>query len=182
MKFLFDFFPILLFFGVYQFYGIYAATAAIMVATVVQISLFWLRFRRVEKMHLWMLGIVMVAGGATLFFQNPLFIKWKPTIAYWLFALILFGSHFIGDRSLIERMLGHVMQTSQRVWHSMNFSWGLFFLAMGVVNLYVAYNYPEDIWVKFKLISVFAPMVFAVGQMLVAYRFLEEKPSTEQKS
>lgn len=96
MKLLFDFFPIVLFFIVYKFFGIYTATAVAMVASLTQVAFYRLKFQHYEKMHLFSLAIIMVLGGATLFFQNPWFIKWKPTGIYWLSALVFYGSSYIG--------------------------------------------------------------------------------------
>ncbi len=173
MKFLFDFFPILLFFIAYKFFGIYTATATAIVATLVQVGIVWLRQRRVEKMHLFTLAIILVFGGATLYLQDPLFIKWKPTVAYWLFALVLLGSHFVGDRSLVERMLGHVMAAPRSVWLRLSLAWILFFVAMGLINLYVAFNYSEDTWVNFKLFGLMGlTFVFMLGQGLAMARYV----------
>lgn len=183
MKLLFDFFPILLFFVAYKLYGIYVATATAIVATVVQVGLFWLRHRRVEKMHLITLAIIVVFGGATLALHDPVFIKWKPTIAYWLFAVVFLGSQFLGGKSLIERMMGHAIQTTRAVWSRLNFAWVLFFVAMGFANLYVAYNYAEDTWVNFKLFGLMGlTLVFVLGQGVVLARYVQEHPDTGGKS
>jgi intracellular septation protein len=184
MKLLYDFFPILLFFVAYKLYGIYAATATAIVATFVQVGLFWLRHRRVEKMHVITLAIIVVFGGATLALKDPVFIKWKPTIAYWLFAVAFLGSQFIGGgKSLVERMMGHAIQTTRTVWTRLNLAWVLFFIAMGFVNLYVAYNYAEDTWVNFKLFGLMGlTLVFVLGQGVVLSRYIEEHPDAGSKS
>ncbi len=183
MKILYDFFPILLFFVAYKLYGIYAATATAIVATIAQVALFWLRHRRVEKMHLITLAIITVFGGATLLLHNPVFIKWKPTVAYWLFALTFLGSQFIGDKCIIERMMGHAIQTTRGVWMKLNLAWALFFIAMGFVNLYVAYNYAEATWVNFKLFGLMGlTLAFVLGQGFVLSRFIQEHPDHEEKS
>lgn len=176
MKFLYDFFPILLFFIAYKFYGIYVATATAIVATVAQVALFWLRHRRFEKMHLITLGIITVFGGATLILHDPVFIKWKPTIAYWLFAMAFLGSQFVGEKSLIERMMGHAIQTTHSVWTRLNLAWIVFFIAMGFVNLYVAYNYAEATWVNFKLFGLMGlTLVFVLGQGVVLARYIQDE-------
>lgn len=183
MKLLFDFFPILLFFVAYKLYGIYVATATAIVATFVLVALFWLRFRRVEKMHIITLAIIAIFGGATLALHDPVFIKWKPTIAYWLFATVFLGSQFLGGKSIIERMMGHAIQTTRTVWTRLNLAWVLFFVAMGFANLYVAYNYAEDTWVNFKLFGLMGlTLVFVLGQGVVLARYVQEHPDTEGKS
>ncbi|MFN2310153.1 MAG: septation protein A [Gammaproteobacteria bacterium] len=183
MKILYDFFPILLFFIVYKLYDIYVATAVAIVAAFVQVGAFWLRHRRVEKMHLASLAIIAVFGGATLILRDPLFIKWKPTIAYWLFAAVFLGSQFLGGKSLVERMMGHAIQTTRTIWLRLNLAWVAFFVVMGGVNLYVAYNYPEDTWVNFKLFGLMGlTLVFVVAQGLVLSHYLEQPPDPEEKT
>ncbi|HEY9198616.1 MAG TPA: septation protein A [Gammaproteobacteria bacterium] len=182
MKLLYDFFPILLFFVAYKLYGIYAATATAIVATFVQVGLFWLKHRRFEKMHLITLAIIALFGGATLLLRDPVFIKWKPTVAYWLFALTFLGSQFIGDKCIIERMMGHAIQTTRGIWTRLNLAWVVFFIAMGLVNLYVAYNYAEATWVNFKLFGLMGlTFVFIVAQGLVLSRYVHEHPDAEGK-
>lgn len=183
MKILYDFFPIALFFVAYKMYDIYVATATVIIATILQVALFWLRHRRFEKTHLITLAIVGLLGGATLLLHDPVFIKWKPTVAYWLFALTFIGSQFIGDKCIIERMMGHAVQTTRSVWIKLNLAWVLFFIALGCVNLYVAYNYSESTWVNFKLFGLLGlTFVFVVAQGLVLSRYMEEPADNEEKS
>lgn len=181
MKLLYDFFPILLFFVAYKLYGIYVATATAIIATVLQVALFWLRHRRVEKMHVITLAIIVLFGGATLLLRDPVFIKWKPTVAYWLFAAVFLGSQFIGAKSLAERMMGHAIQTTRSVWRRLNLAWVVFFIVMGVVNLYVAYHYSEETWVNFKLFGLMGlTFVFVLAQGLILARFIEDGPDLEK--
>lgn len=138
MKFLFDLLPIVLFVIAYKYYGIYPAIVTIMVATTLQVGIVWLRQRKVEKMHIITLVLVLVLGGATLLLQDKAFFMWKPTAVNWLFALAFLGSHFIGDKTLVERMMSHAIEAPRQVWHRLNASWTLFFILMGLANLYVA--------------------------------------------
>lgn len=138
MKFLFDFFPILLFFIAYKLYGIYPATAVAIGAAFVQNAAYWLKHRRFENMHLITLAIIVVLGGATLLLQDKAFFMWKPTAVNWLFAVAFLGSQFIGERNLIERMMAHAIEAPRVVWTRLNLAWVTFFSAMGVANLYVA--------------------------------------------
>ena len=180
MKFLFDFFPILLFFVAYKTFDIYVATATAIVATFVQVGWVWFRQRRIEKMHVITLGIIVLFGGATLILKDPVFIMWKPTIAYWLFAAVFLGSQLIGDKVLIERMMGHAIQTTRSIWVRLNLAWAVFFIAMGFVNLYVAFNYAEDTWVNFKLFGLLGlTVLFVIAQGVVLARYVEEKPAVE---
>lgn len=151
MKLLFDFFPILLFFIVYKFFGIYIATATAMIASVCQVAFYRLKFKHYEKMHLISLALIMILGGATLFFHNPWFIKWKPTGIYWLSALVFLSSGFIGSKPIIQKMMEANVVLSTKIWHRLNYAWILFFVVMGALNLYVAYHFDTDAWVNFKL-------------------------------
>ena len=182
MKFLFDFFPILLFFVAYKLYDIYVATATVIVATIVQVSLFWLKHHRIEKMHLITLGLILLFGGATLYLQDPLFIKWKPTVAYWLFALTFLASQLFTERNITERMMDHAITAPKPVWTRLNLAWTLFFVAMGFVNLYVAFNYEENTWVNFKLFGLMGltiAFVLAQGIFIARYMDTEEQESKE---
>jgi len=182
MKILYDFFPILLFFVAYKLYGIYAATATAIVATFFQVGLFWLRHRRFEKMHLITLAIISLFGGATLLLHDPVFIKWKPTVAYWMVALTFLGSQFIGGKCIIERMMGHAFQTTRTIWVRLNLAWVVFFIVMGLANLYVAYNYVESTWVNFKLFGLMGlTFLFVIGQGLVLSRHIQEPTDGEEK-
>lgn len=154
MKFLFDFFPILLFFGAYHLEGIYVATGVAMIASVVQIGVGWLMWRKVERMHWVSAGLIILFGGMTLILHNPLFIMWKPTILNWLFALVFLGSAFIGKKPLVQRMMEHVIQVPGSIWHRVNWAWVGFFVVSGVANILVAYQFSEAVWVNFKLFGL----------------------------
>ncbi len=138
MKFLFDFFPILLFFIAYKLYGIYPATAVAIGASFLQVAAFWLKNRRFENMHLITLGLIVVLGGATLLLQDKTFFMWKPTAVNWLFAVVFLGSQFIGKRPIVERMMAHAIEAPRQIWRRLNLAWVTFFAAMGAANLYVA--------------------------------------------
>ncbi len=151
MKLLFDFFPILIFFIAYKFFDIYVATAVAMAASLFQVIFYRLKHQTYEKMHLISMSLIMVLGGATLFFHNPWFIKWKPTGIYWLSALVILGSQFIGKKTLIQKMMEGNINLPSKIWGRLNTAWALFFIVMGALNLYVAYYYNTDFWVNFKL-------------------------------
>lgn len=176
MKFLFDLFPIILFFVAYKFAGIFAATAVAIAATVGQIGWVWFRHRKVDTM-LWVsLAIVTVFGGATLFFQNPTFIKWKPTVLYWFFAGALIFSAVALKKNLIRKMLEAQMKLPEPIWGTLNLVWAGFFGLMGVLNLFIAYNFSEDTWVNFKLFGGMGLMiVFVLAQGMLLSRYIEEE-------
>lgn len=185
MKFLFDFFPILLFFLSYKIYDIYVATAVIIVASVIQVGWVWIKHRRIENMHLVTLVLVIVLGGATLLLHDENFIKWKPTVVNWAFAVAFLGSQFIGKKNLIQRMLeGQIAVTLSKVWKHLNMAWVAFFTAMGVINLYVAFNFDTDTWVNFKLFGMMGlTLVFVIAQSLYLAQYIvpeEPQPETEK--
>jgi len=174
MKFLFDFFPILLFFAAYHLYGIYAATAVAMVASVLQIGAGWLLWRKVERMHWISAGLIVFFGGMTLLLHNPLFIMWKPTILNWLFALVFLGSAWIGSKPLVQRMMEHVIQVPREIWHRVNWAWVGFFFVSGVANILVAYQFSESTWVNFKLFGLMGmTFVFMILQGLYLGMYAE---------
>ena len=188
MKFLFDLFPVILFFVAYKTYDIFVATAVAIAASAIQVALFWLKNRRFEKMHLITLGLISVLGGATLIFQDALFIKWKVTVVNWIFGLAFIGSSYIGERPLAQRMMGGSVTLPAAIWTRLNWSWGIFFLLVGVINIYVAFYYGleldeksrEEIWVNFKLFGVMGlTFTFVIAQAFYMTRHIEEEPEAE---
>lgn len=160
MKLLFDFFPIVLFFLAYKLFDIYYATAFAMLASLAQVVFFRLKYQHYEKLHIISLLLILTLGGATLFFHNPWFIKWKPTGIYWLSAFIFLGSHYIGSKPIIQRMMEKNVILPAKIWRRLNYAWAGYFLIMGSLNIYIAYYYPTDFWVNFKLFG-------GVGCMLI---------------
>lgn len=150
MKLFFDFFPVLLFFISFKLYGIYVATGIAIVASFLQVALFWLIHRRFDKMHVITLLLILVLGGATLIFRNPVFIKWKPTGIYWVTAIVFLVSRYASQKPLIERMMESNIQLKKLIWQRLNMAWVVFFLMMGCFNIYIAYNYDTNTWVNFK--------------------------------
>jgi intracellular septation protein len=175
MKFFFDLFPVILFFVTFKIYGIYAATAVAIAATFIQIGWVWFRHRKVDNM-LWLsLAIIVVFGGATLVLQDETFIKWKPSVLYWLFAVILVMAHVIFKKNLIRAMMRGQIKLPEPIWTRLNASWAAFFALMGAVNLYVAYNYSTEIWVNFKLFGFMGLILaFVILQGLLLAKYVEE--------
>jgi len=175
MKFLFDVLPVVLFFAAFKLYDIYVATAVAIAATVVQVSWLKLRGRRVDLMLWASLAIIVVFGGATLLLQDETFIKWKPTVLYWLFGVVLAVGMLGFRKNLIRTVLGEQMRLPDPVWARLNWSWVAFFGFMGAANLYVAYNYSTDLWVNFKLFGGIGLMIaFVVAQSLVLAKYLQD--------
>jgi intracellular septation protein len=176
MKFLFDIFPVVLFFVAFKLYGIYVATAVAMAASFVQIGWVWLRHRKIDNM-LWVsLGVIVVFGGATLVLQDETFIKWKPTVLYWLFGATLAVAALVFKKNLIRTMMEKQVTLPDPVWSRLQASWIAFFMLMGALNLFVAYNYSTDAWVNFKLFGGIGLMlVFVVLQALMLAKYIEHE-------
>lgn len=181
MKFLFDLFPILLFFIAYKVQGIYVATAVAIAASVAQVAWFWLRHRRVEVMHVVTLALIAVLGGATLWLHDESFIKWKPTVVDWVFGIVFAGSQLIGDKPLVERMMGRAIELPAVIWQRLNLSWALFFLSLGGANLYVVYHFDTDTWVNFKLFGMMG-LTFAFVVVQAFYLARHVKDDTQKES
>ncbi|HTO43806.1 MAG TPA: septation protein A [Burkholderiales bacterium] len=152
------------------------ATAVAIVATFAQVGWLLMRRRKVDNM-LWIsLAIIVVLGGATLALRDPTFIKWKPTVLYWTFAAVLLGASLFLKKNLIRTMMQGQLSLPDAIWARLNLSWVAFFVLMGVINLYVAYNYSESTWVSFKLFGGIGLMIaFVVVQGLMLSRFLESE-------
>ena len=175
MKLLFDFFPVLLFVIAYKLSNIFAATGVAITAALGQFLYYWFKNKKLEVMHWFSLALVVVLGGATLFFHNELFIKWKPTALNWFLALVFLGSHFVGRKPMIQILLGSHINTKPVVWRRLSYSWIAFFILMGFANLWVAYHFPTDTWVNFKLFGVIGlTFVFVFLQALFLTRHVEE--------
>lgn len=176
MKFLFDLFPIILFFVAYKAVGIYAATAVAIIATLGQII--WVRYRhgKVDGMLIASGAIILVFGGATLLLHDESFIKWKPTVLYWLFAGVLSLAEIFWDKNLIRTMMREQMTLPEGVWRTLNHAWAGFFALLGILNLYIAAHFSTDTWVNFKLFGTMGLMfLFIVLQSLLLSRYVTEE-------
>lgn len=178
MKFLFDLFPVILFFIAFKFSGIYVATGVAMAATFAQIGWVWYRHCKVDTM-LWVsLVIITVFGGMTLIFHDKTFIKWKPTVLYWSFAAGLAISALLLKKNLIRALLAQQLELPEPVWGRLNWSWVGFFIFMGIINYVVAFrlDFSDDDWVNFKLFGGTGLMfVFVIIQGLLLSKYIEEK-------
>jgi intracellular septation protein len=176
MKLLFDFFPIFIFFLVYKLYGIFVATAALMVSAAVQVGWSWYRHRRVDTLYWVTLGLTLALGGATLLLKDETFIKWKPTVVNWLFALAFLISQYVGSKPILQRMMAKNISLPDTIWTRLNWSWIIFFTAIGATNLYVAFSghFSDDDWVNFKLFGMMGlTIVFVIGQAFYLSRHIK---------
>lgn len=176
MKFLFDYFPIICFFVAYKFSNIYTATAVTIGASLIQLTVYWLIHRRFETLHALTFVFIVVLGGSTLLFHKDIFIKWKPSVIYWIFAITLISSQFFSAKTLMERMLSDKINLSTRIWRRLNMSWAIFFAFLGFLNLYVVYHFDTNAWVNFKLFGTLGIMlVFIIAQALYMTRHMEQQ-------
>lgn len=176
MKLLFDLLPVVLFFIVFKMVDIYWATGVAIATTFAQIAWLKIRQRKVENMMWVTLAIIVVFGGATLLLRDEVFIKWKPTVLYWLFSAALIGGQLLLGKNLIRSAMGGQIILPEAVWRKLNWSWAGFFAFMGAANLYVAFNFSTDTWVNFKLFGGMGLMlVFIVIQALFLARHMQEK-------
>lgn len=176
---LIDLAPAVLFFTAYVSYGLYTATAVLIAACIAVVIVQWWRTRRVPRMQLVTAVIVAIFGGLTLWLRNPEFIKFKPTALYGLFAAVLLASHFIGGKVLLARIPQKQIVLPEPVWRRVNFAWAMFFIFCAVLNLYVAANYSEAVWVKLKAFGFSLLMLaFLLAHAPFLARYLEEHPKS----
>lgn len=204
MKFFFDLFPVILFFAVFYLYpgqvpadqtfclaslcipggkegAIYAATLVAIVASMLQVASLGLRGQKIETMHWITLGMLIVLGGLTLFFQDERFIKWKPTLVNWALALLFLGSQWFTAKPFVQRMMeAQVRLDDDAVWRMLNYSWVAFFFLLGVVNLWVAFTFSTEFWVNFKLFGLLGlTLLFVFGQaFFLSQHIVEEESAT----
>lgn len=184
MKQILEFLPIMLFFGAYQmdgetltvgawshtFDGIFSATAVLMIATIAVWLIMLAITQRNDKRLMWMMVAVVVFGTATLVLRDQRFIQWKPTVFNWVMAVLFFGSQFVGEKTLLERLLSQQLVLSEVIWKRLNALWVTNFVTVGALNLYVAYQYEEAFWVSYKLYSSigFILLMMLLSVMIVA--------------
>jgi intracellular septation protein len=174
MKLLLDFFPIILFFAAFKLAGIYVATGVAIAATIAQIA--WLRHStgKIEPMQWVSLAVIVLFGGATIALHNETFIKWKPTVLYWAMGGALAAGQLFFRKNLLKSLMGSQMELPEAAWRVTNWSWVVFFAAMGVINLWVAFNYDTDTWVNFKLFGGMGLMIlFVLGQAVYLGRHMK---------
>jgi intracellular septation protein len=181
MKLFADWLPLVAFFVIYKMVDIYAATAGAIVISLAMILLMRARGHDIDKMQWISLGLIVVFGGATLLLQDERFIKAKPSLLYLLFGLVLIVPHLLKGLYLIEKLMAGRIELPAQAWRRLNMAWALFFLAMALVNAWVAVSFSTDIWVDFKVFGTLAlTLVFVIAQALYIGRFIKtesDKPS-----
>ena len=185
MKLLLDFFPIILFFAAFKLWDIYVATGVAIAATVAQIA--WLRYStgKVEPMQWVSLGVIVLFGGATIIAHNDTFIKWKPTVLYWLFAAVLLGARLLMGRNVLKHLMGKQITLEPPIWDRLNIAWASFFVLAGAANLFVAFSgyFTESQWVNFKVFGLMGLLfAFVIAQSIWLGRHIQptETPKPEE--
>ncbi len=182
MKQLIDFIPLIVFFALYKMYDIFTATGALIVVTLVMVGVTWVMYRKVEKMQLITAAMVAVFGAMTLIFHDDNFIKWKVTIVYALFAAGLLVTQMMG-KPVIKGMLGKELTLPDNVWRNINSAWVAFFSVLAVVNVYVAYRLPLDVWVNFKVFGLLAlTLAYTLATGVYIYKQMPKDKSSESTS
>ena len=201
MKFLFDLFPVILFFITLKvaektasasavlgeilttvgiattvkpsLVPIMLATVAVIIGSIIQIIWAKLHYKKVDN-TLWLSALlVTILGGMTLYFQNDAFIKWKPTLLYWTFAAVLIGARLFSKKNIIKMMMGKEIQLPETIWNNLNVAWAIFFSALGALNLYVAFHYSIDTWASFKLFGTMGLMfIFIIVQSVAINKYI----------
>ncbi|MDO5667704.1 MAG: septation protein A [Alcaligenaceae bacterium] len=179
-KIIFDFLPLILFFIALKLGDIYLATIVAMAATVLQIIWLKARKQKIETSHWLNLIVIVLFGGLTIYLQDESFIKWKPTVLYWVFAFIISGALLIFKNNLIKRLMGTQITLPEPVWTKLAYSWSAFFVLMGILNLFVAFSgyFTTDQWATFKVFGLtILLIVFIIGQSLMLAKYMQDDDS-----
>jgi intracellular septation protein len=177
LKLLFDFFPLILFFVAFKASDIFVATAVAIVASIVQIGWVLTRRRKVSTLQWASLAIIVVFGGATLILHDETFIKWKPTVLYWVTGLAFLGA-LAFKANFAKSVMGEGIELPDHIWTRVAIAWGVFFLFQGALNLWVAFHYSMDTWVNFKTFgSMGLILVFGVAQAFWLSKYVQDEPA-----
>ena len=180
MKQLFEFIPLIIFFAVYKLVDIYVATGSLIITTGALLAYNYFKHGKAEKMQVITFLMVFVFGTLTLILQDDAFIKWKVTVIYALFSLALLVSQFIFKKPIIKQMLGKEITLPESVWCQLNIAWSLFFLCLGLLNIYVAFSLSQEVWVNFKVFGLLgATLGFTVLSGLYIYKYLPNNDESE---
>lgn len=175
-KLLFDFFPIILFFIGYKLYDIFIATAVLIVATGLQLTYELIKYKRVSPMHIITFVLVLILGGATIYFHDEAFIVWKVTVVNWVFAVIFICSSYFMDKPIIRRLMEESITLPKDIWLKLNNLWGLFFIFLGVINLVIYGLFSMNFWVNFKLFGMLGlTLIFVLGQGVYLSKHIKEE-------
>lgn len=186
MQLIYEILPVFLFFIAFKLFDIYVATVVGIAATLAQVVLTRFFAKKWDKKQLITFGVFMFFGGMTLYFHDPIFVKWKPTIVFWVFAFITIASQFFTKRPLMQRLMEHMLENKVvipfKVWRNLNFIWAAFFFILGGINLYVAYFMSNDAWVDFKFYGISGALILlSIIQSVYLMRYMTDTASPPLK-
>ncbi len=177
---LLEYIPLIIFFVFYKMFDVFVATGALMVASILQIIILKIQKKPIEKRQWVFLGLIVVFGGMTIIFHDDLFIKWKVTIINAFFGIALLVSRYAFKKNLMTNLMGEQLKLPEAIWDKFNLAWAVFFFVCATLNLYVAYNYDQEIWVNFKVFGLLIlTFVFAIGSIMSIYKYI---PQDEEES
>lgn len=177
---IFEYLPLVIFFIFYKFADIYWATGSLIVTSAIQIGYYLIKKQPIPKRNLVFFGLILVFGGLTIFFHDDAFLKWKVTIINALFAIALLVSQLVFKKNLIKEMMSEGLTLPEKIWTRLSVAWALFFLLCSVLNIYIAYNFPLETWVNFKVFGLLAmTFVFAIGSIAALYKYLPKEQESD---
>lgn len=154
MKFFIDLLPVIIFFAIYKYTDIFYATFSAIIVSIFLAIITYLIKKKIEKMVLINTLLITILGGLTILLKDNTFIMWKPTAIYWLFALVLIVSQLLFKKNLMKQMLGKQVTLQDHAWNHISMNVIIFMIGIGILNLYVAFNFDENTWVNFKLFGI----------------------------
>jgi len=172
MTLIIEFMPLMLFLGAFLYKDIYFALIVLMIAMPIGLIVKYVRTQKLDKMYFWSTVLLMIGGALTLYFRNPMFLYWKPTVFYWIVAIAFLGSQFYGDAPFAQKFFGlidglSIEKITASQWNRLNLAWVAFFVIAGLLNIFVAYSFEQATWVKFKVFGLTAlTFVFMISQTL----------------
>lgn len=182
MKMFYDYIAIIAFFVAYKFFGIYTATAVAIIVSALQTISYRIIYKHFDKLHLVTFALLSILGGATLLLHNTLFIKWKPSIIYWVFAIILLVSQRKNSKPMLQRMLSDKISLESKIWKTINAAWAYFFIGLGLLNVYVLTYFSTSAWVNFKLFGTLGlTILFTVLQAFYMSRHMQLPQDSSNK-
>jgi intracellular septation protein len=197
MKQLIDYIPLLVFFSIWAMDerlvtigefehnvgGIFSAAEFLLAASLLVYGSLFVAQKRLDKFQWITLCAVVLFCIPTIIFQNTTFLKWKAPLVNWIFATIFFASRFFGDKPAIEHMMGHAVNAPKDVWYRLNNMWIYYFIALGAINLIVAFTLSEDLWIKFKVFgNLILTFAFVIGQMPTLSKYIEIEEEEDNES
>lgn len=174
---IFDFLLVVMFFIAFKMYDIYVATSVIIVGAFLQVIITRFTKGQFDKKQLIIFAVVLLFGGMTLYLHDPIYIKWKPTVVFWLLGVVFLISQFVGNKPLVQRLMGQALEGKstipEKLWKKLNVAWTIFFIVLGSINIFVAYSFSTEVWVNFKLYGVLSAMfLFGLVQSVCIARYL----------